>query len=112
MKINCRTARQREIDRIQSSKEWQPCFLFWPRRAVAKATQRWVDENPDFFDEAVQEAMKNMKTRTALRKSFARTFNWSLEQAVEARAEALAEEEADKLCNEAKAQLSLASEES
>lgn len=33
MKINYRTALQREIDRIQSSKEWQPCFLFWPRRA-------------------------------------------------------------------------------
>lgn len=33
MKINCRTARQREIERIHRSKEWQPCFLFWPRRA-------------------------------------------------------------------------------
>lgn len=80
--------------------------------AVAKATQRWADENPDFFDEAIQEAMKNTKTRTALRKSFVRTFNWRLEQAVEARAGALAEEEADKLCNEAKAQLSLTAEES
>ena len=33
MKIRWRTARQRELDRIQSSKEWQLCFLFWPRRA-------------------------------------------------------------------------------
>ena len=80
--------------------------------AVAKATQRWVDENPDFFDKAIQEAMKNTKVRTALRKSFTRNFNWRLEQAVDARAEALASEEADKFYNEAKAQLSLAAEES
>lgn len=33
MKIRWRTARQREIDRIQLNKEWRPHFLFWPRRA-------------------------------------------------------------------------------
>lgn len=33
MKINYRTAQQREVDRIHRNKEWQPCFLFWPRRA-------------------------------------------------------------------------------
>lgn len=76
--------------------------------AVAKATQRWVDENPDFFDEAIQEAMKNTKMRTALRKSFTRTFNWRLEQAVEARAADLADEEANKFYNEARSQLSMA----
>ena len=33
MKILYRTKRQRELDRNRHNKEWQPCFLFWPRRA-------------------------------------------------------------------------------
>ena len=80
--------------------------------AVAKATQRWVDENPTFFDEAVQKHLGNAKTKTALGKAFTQTFEWRLRQAVESRAETLANEEAEKFYNEAKAQLSLAAEES
>lgn len=33
MKIRWRTAHQREIDRLQSNKEWRSYFAFWPRRA-------------------------------------------------------------------------------
>lgn len=76
--------------------------------AVAKAAQRWADEKPNFFDEAVQESLKSAKLKTALRKRFAQTFEWRLQEAVESRAATLAEQEADKFYNEARSQLSMA----
>ncbi len=75
--------------------------------AVAKATQRWADENPTFFDEAVQDALKNPKLKTALRKRFTEQFEWRMQQAVEEAASRLAKEEAEAFYNEARSQLSM-----
>lgn len=75
--------------------------------AVAKATQRWADENPTFFEETVQDALKNPKLKTALRKRFTEQFEWRMQQAVEEAASRLAKEEAEVFYNEARSQLSM-----
>lgn len=80
--------------------------------AATKATQRWADENPTFFEEAVQDVLKDPKLKTALRKRFAEAFTWRLQQAVEEAAGRLAKEEAEAFYNEARSQLSMAAEES
>lgn len=33
MKIPFRTFQQWSQDKLQESRDWKPCFLFWPRRA-------------------------------------------------------------------------------
>lgn len=95
---------------LDTSARGQGMLRSFVEDAVAKATQRWVDENPTFFEEAVQDAFKNPKLKTTLRKHFAEQFEWRMRQAAEEAACRLAREEAEAFYNEAKSQLSMAAE--
>ena len=95
---------------INTSRNRTPLQTFI-EKAVSDATNKWVAENPTFFEEAVQDTLKNPRFKAALRRRFVEQFEWRMRQSVEEAAALLAKEEAQVFYNEARSQLSMATPE-
>ena len=78
---------------------------------VNEGVQRWAEENPDFFEEAVREALKKKSIRTSIQKRFTEVFEWRMREHAEELARKMVEEEGKRFEAQIRKHLTLATPE-
>lgn len=74
---------------------------------VENAVQRWIDDNPDFFDNEVLSAIQDKRIQVGIRKKFAEQLEWRINGHAEKAADRIARDMAKELEKEVRGHMGI-----